>query len=151
MTTLMSPDELEAKLRKIGATRYHNLHPFHKMLHGGELNKMQVQAWALNRYYYQCMIPIKDAALMSRIPDPAIRREWRHRLEDHDGGEGVEGGIDRWFKLTDGLGLDREYVKSTKGRVTIIKQLKEPYSADNGATFMTHTSNFIPVFAGFHG
>lgn len=115
MTTLMSPEELEARLREIGATRYHNLHPFHKMLHGGELDKGQVQAWALNRYYYQCMIPIKDAALMSRLPDPELRREWRHRLEDHDGGEGVEGGIERWFKLTDGLGLDREYVKSTKG------------------------------------
>ena len=62
---------IEAKLRKIGATRYHNLHPFHKMLHGGELNKMQVQAWALNRYYYQCMIPIKDAALMSRKAEPS--------------------------------------------------------------------------------
>jgi len=115
MTTLMSPEELEARLRHIGATRYHNLHPFHKLLHGGKLNKGQVQAWALNRYYYQCMIPIKDSALMSRILDPQIRREWRHRLEDHDGAEGKEGGIERWFKLTDGLGLDREYVKSTKG------------------------------------
>lgn len=115
MTELHTPEELEARLRRIGAERYHNLHPFHKMLHGGELNKGQVQAWALNRYYYQCSIPIKDTALMSRINDPKIRSEWRHRLEDHDGGEGLEGGIERWFKLTDGLGLDREYVRSTKG------------------------------------
>jgi pyrroloquinoline-quinone synthase len=111
----MTPDQLEARLRQIGAERYHNLHPFHKMLHGGELNKGQVQAWALNRYYYQCNIPIKDSALMARIADPRIRLEWRHRLEDHDGSEGVEGGIERWFKLTDGLGLDREYVRSTQG------------------------------------
>jgi len=41
--------ELEATLRHIGATRYHNLHPFHKLLHGGKLNKGQVQAWVLNR------------------------------------------------------------------------------------------------------
>ncbi len=115
MTELHTPEELEARLRRIGAERYHNLHPFHKMLHGGELNKGQVQAWALNRYYYQCSIPIKDTALMSRINDPKIRSEWRHRLEDHDGGEGLEGGIERWFKLTDGLGLDREYVRSTEG------------------------------------
>ena len=26
-----------------------------------------------------------------------------------------EGGIERWYKLTDGLDMDREYVKSTKG------------------------------------
>ena len=37
MTVFMSPEELEARLRKIGAERYHNLHPFHKMLHGGQL------------------------------------------------------------------------------------------------------------------
>ena len=36
-----------------------------------------MQAWALNRYYYQAMIPIKDASLIARCDDPAIRREWR--------------------------------------------------------------------------
>ena len=49
---LLGPDELEAALRDIGARRYHNLHPFHRMLHGGRLNRDQVRAWALNRYYY---------------------------------------------------------------------------------------------------
>ena len=42
---LLSPDALEAALRAIGAERYHVLHPFHRMLHGGELSKGQVQAW----------------------------------------------------------------------------------------------------------
>ena len=114
-TELHSADELEARLREIGATRYHNLHPFHRMLHGGELTKAQVQAWALNRYYYQSSIPIKDSVLMSRFRDRQIRLEWRHRIEDHDGDFGAEGGIERWFKLTDGLGLDRDYVESTEG------------------------------------
>ena len=54
-----TPDQLEAALRSVGVNRYHNLHPFHKMLHGGKLNKGQVQAWALNRYYYQAIIPQK--------------------------------------------------------------------------------------------
>ncbi len=58
---VLSGDELEAHLRDIGARRYHRLHPFHKLLHGGACSKGQVQAWALNRYYYQAMIPIKDA------------------------------------------------------------------------------------------
>ena len=49
-TPLNSADELEAALRQIGAVRYHNLHPFHRLLHCGKLNKGQVQAWALNRY-----------------------------------------------------------------------------------------------------
>jgi pyrroloquinoline-quinone synthase len=107
-------DAMEARLRHIGASRYHSRHPFHAMLHGGRLTKGQVQAWALNRYYYQSSIPIKDAIVLSRFRDRRIRLEWRHRLDDHDG-NGGEGGIDRWLRLTDGLGLDRAYVESTGG------------------------------------
>jgi coenzyme PQQ biosynthesis protein C len=112
---LLTPDELEATLRDIGARRYHNLHPFHALLHGGKCTKGQVQAWALNRYCYQAAIPIKDASLIARCDDPAIRREWRSRLVDHDGAQEGDGGIARWLKLTDGLGLDRDYVTSMRG------------------------------------
>ena len=112
---LLSPDELEARLREIGATRYHRLHPFHKLLHGGKCTKGQVQAWALNRYYYQSMIPVKDATLIAQCPDSDTRREWRSRLVDHDGDKKGEGGIARWLRLTDGLQLDRDYVVSLRG------------------------------------
>jgi coenzyme PQQ biosynthesis protein C len=112
---LLTPDELEGELRSIGAKRYHNLHPFHRLLHGGKCTKGQVQAWALNRYYYQAMIPLKDASLIARCDDSAVRREWRGRLYDHDGDSEGDGGIARWLKLTDGLGLDREYVTSLRG------------------------------------
>jgi len=113
--TLLTADELGARLRDIGARRYHRLHPFHGLLHGGQCTKGQVQAWALNRYYYQAMIPLKDASLIARCEDPVVRREWRSRLVDHDGAEEGDGGIARWLKLTDGLGLDRDYVTSTRG------------------------------------
>src|SRR3989442_501003 len=33
----MTPQELEAQLRDIGARCYHRLHPFHALLHGGTL------------------------------------------------------------------------------------------------------------------
>ncbi|MBV8526001.1 MAG: pyrroloquinoline-quinone synthase PqqC [Acetobacteraceae bacterium] len=112
MSGPVSPAELEARLREIGAQRYHNLHPFHRMLHSGECSKGQVQAWALNRYYYQSMIPVKDASLIARCDDPGLRRIWRKRLEDHDGSRPGEGGIARWLALTDGIGLDREMVVS---------------------------------------
>jgi len=111
----LSAEELEARLRNIGARRYHRLHPFHKLLHGGACSKGQVQAWALNRYYYQAMIPVKDATLIARCDDAATRREWRSRLVDHDGTREGEGGIARWLKLTEGLGLDRDYVVSLQG------------------------------------
>lgn len=115
VTRPMTPDELEAALRRIGAERYHNLHPFHRLLHEGRLDKGQVQAWALNRYYYQSRIPLKDAAFLSRAEDPALRREWRRRIEDHDGTDGTDGGINRWLALTDGLGLDRADVEAGRG------------------------------------
>jgi coenzyme PQQ biosynthesis protein C len=115
VTSLLTADEIEARLRDIGARRYHRLHPFHHLLHGGMCSKGQVQAWALNRYFYQAMIPIKDANLIARCDDPALRRIWRSRLVDHDGEAGQDGGIARWLKLTDGLELDRDYVVSLRG------------------------------------
>jgi pyrroloquinoline-quinone synthase len=124
---LNSAADLEAALRHIGATRYHSLHPFHGLLHGGKLNKGQVQAWALNRYYYQSTIPLKDAVVISRFRDRGIRLEWRHRIEDHDGDLGTEGGIERWLKLTEGLGLDSAYVESTEGILPATRFAVEAY------------------------
>jgi pyrroloquinoline-quinone synthase len=115
MTGLLEPDQLEAALREIGRTRYHNLHPFHRLLHDGKLNRGQVQAWALNRYYYQSRIPAKDASLIARLPTAELRRAWRSRLDDHDGGESGIGGIARWLKLAEGVGLDPAFVESTAG------------------------------------
>jgi len=111
----LSPEGLEVLLREIGARRYHDLHPFHKLLHGGKLSRQQVRAWALNRYYYQATIPRKDAALMSKMVDRAMRLEWRRRYFDHDGIGDDEGGIARWLRLTDALGLPRDYVVSARG------------------------------------
>lgn len=108
----MTPQELEAGLRAIGAERYHIRHPFHRLLHEGKLSRGQVQAWALNRYYYQASIPMKDSILMARLPTVAERREWRRRIEDHDGTVGTAGGIERWLALAEGVGLDRSLVES---------------------------------------
>jgi len=127
VTKILSPDELEAELRAIGAERYHDKHPFHALLHGGKLNKGQVQAWALNRYCYQSAVPRKDAALMSRCYDRELRQEWAHRVTDHDGAPGEEGGIERWLVLTDGLGLDRDYVMSMKGALPATRFAVEAY------------------------
>lgn len=123
----LTPDALEAALRAIGEERYHDKHPFHALLHGGKLRKGQVQAWALNRYCYQAHIPIKDATLLSRMMDPALRRTWRVRIEDHDGTPEREGGIARWLKLTDGLDLAREDVVAMKGVLPATQFAVEAY------------------------
>jgi pyrroloquinoline-quinone synthase len=126
---LLTPDALEAALRQIGAERYHNLHPFHRLLHDGKLDRGQVQAWALNRYYYQSRIPAKDAALLSRLPTVELRREWRRRLEDHDGGEASIGGVRRWRKLAEGVGLDAQLVESTDAILPGVRFAVDAYVA----------------------
>jgi pyrroloquinoline-quinone synthase len=124
----LTADELEAELRRIGAERYHDKHPFHRLLHGGALSVGQVQAWALNRYCYQAAIPRKDAALISRLHDRALRRLWIGRIRDHDGdGDADPGGIERWLVLTDGLGLDRDYVTSMAGALPAVRLAVEAY------------------------
>jgi len=115
MTELLGPEEFERRLRQIGEERYHSKHPFHQMLHEGKLSKGQVQAWVLNRFYYQYSIPLKDASLLSRAEDPAFRREWIHRIIDHDGTEPGSGGIDRWLVLAEGVGLDPKRVRALVG------------------------------------
>ncbi|MBK9258604.1 MAG: pyrroloquinoline-quinone synthase PqqC [Polyangiaceae bacterium] len=110
----LSPDAFEAKLREIGSERYHHKHPFHVLMRDGKLGRGQIMAWALNRYHYQSIVPRKDAAIISRMEDPALRRIWRQRLVDQDGADG-SGGVDRWLVLTDGLGLDRGDVMAGRG------------------------------------
>ncbi len=110
----LSPAELEVRLRTVGEQRYHIHHPFHKMMNAGELTKAQMQAWALNRYCYQAIIPRKDAIILSKSDDPEFRREWRKRIIDHDGEEGSPGGMAKWLHLAKSLGLDPDVVASKK-------------------------------------
>ena len=111
----MSRETLEARLRQIGEERYHDKHPFHHQLHGGQCTPDQVRAWVINRWAYQAAIPMKDAAFISRCSDPAMRRAWRSRIEDHDGGIDEGGGLRRWLKLAEAVGLDPDYVASSRG------------------------------------
>jgi len=127
MSEALTPEQLEERLREIGATRYHNLHPFHGLLHGGRLDKGQVRAWALNRFCYQAAIPRKDASLVGRCEDRELRREWIHRVTDHDGTGDDPGGIERWLVLTTGLGLDRDYVISQRGALPATRFAVEAY------------------------
>ncbi|TPW35288.1 pyrroloquinoline-quinone synthase PqqC [Oecophyllibacter saccharovorans] len=134
LDTLLTPDQLEERLRAIGAERYHRNHPLHKAMYAGELTREQLQAWALNRYYYQAQIPVKDATLMARLPTPELRREWRRRIVDHDGTEpadtsATEGGVTRWLHLTRGLGLTDNYVTSLEGLLPGTRYAVDAYVA----------------------
>src|SRR5260370_4521475 len=107
---MLSLEELRAAFSKVGGDRYHHRHPFHLLMQEGRLSRGQLQAWALNRYYYQSRIPIKDAIIVSRRVAASLRRAWRKRGIDHDGNAAGEGGIKRWLKLAEATGLVPERV-----------------------------------------
>jgi pyrroloquinoline-quinone synthase len=104
----LTESDFIAGFHAIGAERYHHQHPFHLLMHEGKLTRGQLQAWALNRYYYQKHIPMKDAAILARSEDPAFRLAWRKRILDHDGDGAKPGGIEKWLKLVEATGLSRE-------------------------------------------
>jgi len=103
--------DLLDRLRAVGAARYHDKHPFHLKMHAGVLTPAQLRGWVANRYYYQKSIPIKDAAILSNLPDRERRRVWIRRILDHDGTlEHGGGGIESWLALARAVGLDERDV-----------------------------------------
>ncbi|GAA2333995.1 pyrroloquinoline-quinone synthase PqqC [Streptomyces kunmingensis] len=103
---------LELRLRSLVAARYHDRHPFNQRMHRGELGPAELRTWVANRFYYQCGIPVKDALILSKLPSPAHRRSWIRRIQDHDGTTDGEGGLERWLRLGDAVGLSREELTS---------------------------------------
>lgn len=70
---------------------------------------------------------MKDAAFLSRVEDPALRRSWRSRIEDHDGTDTQPGGIARWLKLAEAVGLDLDYVASGRGVLLATRFVVDAY------------------------
>ena len=102
-----STDEFTAQLRAVGKQKYHDQHPFHHLMNAGRLDRQQLQMWVANRFYYQKSIPIKDALLLARCPVREVRRLWIQRILDHDGCGDDPGGIEKWLRLGEGVGLMR--------------------------------------------
>src|SRR6266567_9442694 len=106
---------------------YHHKHPFHIHMNTGRLSRAQIQIWVANRYYYQAMIPIKDAAILSNCPYPEIRRVWVQRIIDHDGTAEGQGGIEDWLHLAEAVGLSREEVLDERHLVPGVRFAVDAY------------------------
>jgi pyrroloquinoline-quinone synthase len=107
---------LTERLRAVGRERYHDKHPFHVAMHAGLLSKEQLRGWVQNRYYYQTIIPIKDALLLSKTSElgpeaRVLRRAWVRRIHDHDD---PDGGLEQWERLAAGVGLDVDELQSLR-------------------------------------
>jgi pyrroloquinoline-quinone synthase len=77
-------------------------------MNSGRLGREEIRCWVSNRFYYQVNIPIKDAAILSNCPLREVRRLWLHRITDHDGAQGDQGGIGAWLRLGEACGLRRD-------------------------------------------
>jgi pyrroloquinoline-quinone synthase len=124
---MWSPEEFERRLRRVGEERYHDQHPFNLRMHEGTLTREELQTWVRNRYYYQTRIPVKDGLILSKAMDPAFRREWVHRLHDHDGREPGEGGLAQWLELAQAVGLDRAEVVGLRGVLPGVRAACDDY------------------------
>jgi len=102
--------QFETQLRAMGGS-YHIHHPFNLRMQAGLCAPAQVRGWIANRFYYQSIIPRKDAAILSNCDDRATRRLWIARILDHDGygdyqGD-AQGGMEAWTRLGEAAGIPR--------------------------------------------
>jgi len=124
---MWSPEEFERRLRHVGEDRYHDKHPFNLRMHDGTLTREELQTWVRNRYYYQTRIPVKDGLILAKALDPAFRREWVHRLLDHDGQEPGEGGLEQWLGLARAVGLEPAEVVTLRGVLPGVRAACDDY------------------------
>ena len=121
-----SREEFEQKLRAM-EKYYHIHHPIHVLMNEGKLSPEQLRGWVANRFYYQVMIPIKDANIMANCPDRETRAKWVQRILDHDGHPGYTGGIEAWIQLGIAVGLSREEITSLKHVLPGVKFAVDAY------------------------
>lgn len=98
--------EFVRSLLAIGDQKYHDKHPFHLRMNAGECTRDELACWALNRFYYQRIIPRKDGAILSSMTDPSMRRRWRQRIIEQDGTSAEDAGLQAWLELITAVGGD---------------------------------------------
>jgi pyrroloquinoline-quinone synthase len=116
-----------AKLREVGGNFYHDKHPFHVAMNAGKLSPDAIRGWVLNRYYYQAIIPIKDAAILANCPLRDVRRQWIDRIIEHDGTQGEEGGIESWLRLGRACGLERDAMLGARDVIPAVRFAVDAY------------------------
>lgn len=140
----------EARLRAVGAARYHDKHPFHLRMHEGGLSREEIQTWVRNRYYYQTRIPVKDSAILAKADAPAFRREWVQRLHDHDGRTPGEGGLELWLRLAETVGLARDEVAGLREVLPGVRRACDAYVelVEGADLLVAVASSLTELFAG---
>jgi pyrroloquinoline-quinone synthase len=122
-----SEAEFLDKLRAVGTAAYHDRHPFHVAMNEGLLGEEAIRGWVANRFCYQQAIPRKDAAILANCPDREVRRSWIHRIVEHDGTGGDEGGIEAWVRLGEACGVSRAELLDERHVLPAVRFAVEAY------------------------
>ena len=119
-------------------------------MHDGKLTRGQLQAWALNRYYYQSRIPEKDAIIVARTADAEFQRSWGERIVRHDGAQGCPGGINRWIELAEATGVERERIVAEREVLPMVRYAVQAYLdlVKTGTMIEAVASSLTELFAG---
>ena len=146
-----SREEFEAQLRAL-ERHYHTHHEFQIRMDAGEFDRKTIQGWVANRFYYQVMIPVKDANVLANCPDRDVRRKWIQRLLDHDGDDPEDpesGGIEAWLRLGEAVGLDRAELFDHRHVLPGVRFAVEAYVnfARNSTWQEAATSSLTELFA----
>lgn len=140
MSERLSREEFLEEIMLIGARRYHDRHPFHIRMHEGSLSVSEFRSWIINRFYYQRKIPVKDAIVLSKLPDRQDRRRWLQRIINHDGRQGDEGGIEAWLKLGQAAGVSPDDMMN---EALVYPGVR--FAVDGYVDFCRHESWYIAV------
>jgi pyrroloquinoline-quinone synthase len=127
MSRPLPPDQFEAELHAIGVARYHDKHPFNVRMHAGQLTRDEFRLWARNRFYYQRNIPVKDAVILTKLPDADDRQAWLRRIIDHAGAERGQGGFESWLRLGEAVGFRREEMLDDRGVLPGVRAAVDSY------------------------
>jgi pyrroloquinoline-quinone synthase len=114
MPRVLDRGQFVEKLRERLESSSQGRHPLMELLHQGKLSKKQLQAWAVNRFYFQKSIPIKDAIILSKCPEIEVRRMWITRLLKREGLQRDMGDVDGWIAFSEAAGVKREALLSAK-------------------------------------
>ena len=102
----MSASDFEARLRAIGAERYHHRHPFNLRMHAGELSRDGDPELGAQPLLLPDADPDQGRADPRQGGGPGFRRGWVRRIRDHDGDAEREGGLALWLELAEAVGLE---------------------------------------------
>ncbi len=126
-------------------------HPFYEAWNRGELPLESMREYAGQYFHFEAAYPTFLSGLHHRCGDPAVRQMLLDNLWDEE--HGADNHVELWLRFCDGLGLDREQVRSgqaaeaTTALVERYKTLTSTRSLAAGAAALYAYESQVPAVA----